>query len=80
MRLLKHLLKTVMMLLAYTASAQTPRINFNAPLLYPEGTAYNSATNQFFVSSVTTGTIGTVDLNGNIKSFMKTTRSNPAMV
>lgn len=49
--------------------AQTPRINFTAPLAYPEGVAYNEKTNTFFVSSVKTATIGTVDPNGNYAVF-----------
>lgn len=51
------------------ASAQTPRINFKAVKLYPEGTAYNPAKNLFYVSSVKTGTIGTVDAKGSYKPF-----------
>ncbi|MGB8192397.1 MAG: hypothetical protein WCF67_10785 [Chitinophagaceae bacterium] len=44
--------------------AQTPRINFKAPMAYPEGTAYNPSKNLFYVSSVRTGTIGTVNDKG----------------
>ncbi len=57
------------LLISCTVSAQTPRITFKAPFAYPEGTAYNSANNMFYVSSVKTGTIGSVDLQGNYKVF-----------
>lgn len=52
---------------SYSAIAQTPRITFKADSLYPEGVAYNNHTKMFIVSSVTTGTIGTVDQQGNYK-------------
>jgi DNA-binding beta-propeller fold protein YncE len=51
------------------ATAQTPRIVFKVKNVYPEGVAFNAATNLFFVSSVRTGTIATVDMNGNYKTF-----------
>jgi sugar lactone lactonase YvrE len=51
------------------AESQTTRINFKAPKLYPEGTAYYPAKKIFFVSSVRTGTIGTVDEKGTYKIF-----------
>lgn len=51
------------------ADAQTSRITFQSPLLYPEGVAFNNKTNMFFISSVTTGTIGTADRHGNYKVF-----------
>lgn len=55
--------------LSIGAFSQTQRIAFEAPLMYPEGVAFNSKTNMFFVSSVTTGTIGTVDEKGNYTLF-----------
>lgn len=51
--------------------AQTQRITFKAPLLYPEGVALSEDGKTFFVSSVKTGTIGTVDQQGNYKEFYK---------
>lgn len=51
------------------AAAQTQRIQFKAPMLYPEGIAFHPVKNQYFVSSVTTGTIGTVDDKGNFSVF-----------
>lgn len=51
------------------AIAQTPRITFKVPKLYPEGVAYHQAKDVFFVSSVKTGTIGTVDQLGTYKEF-----------
>lgn len=53
------------------ANAQTPRITFQVPLLYPEGVAFDAGTKNFYVSSVKTGTIGTVDQAGNYKEFYK---------
>lgn len=58
---------TAMIILQVTA--QTPRITFKQSLLYPEGVAFNAKTNVFYVSSVTTGTISTVDQQGNCKVF-----------
>jgi sugar lactone lactonase YvrE len=57
------------LMLVGSVHAQTKRINFSAPMLYPEGTAYDSIGQRFFVSSVKTATIGTVDLNGNYIVF-----------
>ncbi len=51
------------------AVAQTPRISFKVPDLYPEGASFNAQKNVFYVSSVKTGTIGTVDQSGNYKVF-----------
>jgi len=57
-------------LLAYLpAISQTKRITFKETNVYPEGVAYNSASKTFFISSVRTGTIGTLDMNGNYKRF-----------
>ena len=61
----------VSMLSVATTHAQQKKIEFKAPLIYPEGVAYHSKTNSYFVSSVTTGTIGTVDNEGNYKVFYK---------
>lgn len=44
--------------------AQEKKIEFEAPLVYPEGVAFNPKTNTYYVSSVTTGTIGAVDAAG----------------
>ncbi len=49
--------------------AQTERITFQMPHLYPEGTVFYNKENVFFVSSVRTGTIGKVDNKGNYKTF-----------
>lgn len=45
-------------------AAQTDRINFTSPKLYPEGVCYSTQNKLFYVSSVITGTIGSVDMNG----------------
>ncbi len=49
--------------------AQTEQIKFMAPKLYPEGVTINEKQNVFYVSSVTTGTIGKVDMNGKYSVF-----------
>ncbi|MEJ7736343.1 MAG: hypothetical protein WKF97_02855 [Chitinophagaceae bacterium] len=49
--------------------AQTQRLSFEAPYMYPEGVAYNEKSDIFYVSSVTTGTIGTVTAQGVYKEF-----------
>ena len=65
----KYALLQVVLLASVTATAQTQRIEFKAPLLYPEGTAYYPAGGFFFVSSVTTGTIGRVYNNRQYSVF-----------
>ncbi|MEZ0608205.1 gluconolaconase [Fibrella sp. WM1] len=40
------------------------RINFTADRQYPEGIAYAPSLNQFLVTSLTQGKVGTVDVNG----------------
>lgn len=65
----KYILQGLIVMLSYTAAAQTPRIKFTAPRLYPEGTAWYGSSGVFFVSSVTTGTISKVDANGNYSVF-----------
>lgn len=49
------------------SAAQTERITFQAPLLYPEGVAYDPATKLFYVSSVKWGAIGSVTSDGMYK-------------
>lgn len=61
----------IAILFSLLSQAQTPRINFTAPMLYPEGVAYNSSNQLFYVSSVKTGTIGTVDRMGHYKEWYK---------
>lgn len=61
--------------LTLCAQAQTQRINFQAPSFYPEGTVYNSKQGLFYIGSVKTGTIATVDKSGNFKEFY----SEPAL-
>lgn len=53
------------------AIAQTPRINFEAPYQYPEGVAYHPQKDLFYVSSVKTGTIGSVDKTGVYKVVLQ---------
>jgi len=67
---MKHILFSALIALVYTgAQAQTQRITFKAPKLYPEGIVYNRTNGLFYVSSVTTGQIGTVDRSGNYKRW-----------
>lgn len=61
----------VVLALTTAASAQTQRIVFQAPVLYPEGVTYDAASKKFFVGSVKTGTIGSVDENGTYKELYK---------
>jgi len=44
--------------------AQTNKITFKAPKVYPEGIAFDTRSNIAYVSSVKTGTIGSVDQQG----------------
>ena len=63
------MLQAVTLFICVSLTAQTQRIKFMAPFKYPEGTAYYPAQKSFFVSSVTTATIGKVDENGNYTVF-----------
>jgi len=65
----KILITATVFLSSFAVIAQTPRISFKAPGLYPESSAFNPQKNVFYVSSVRTGTIGTVDQSGNYKVF-----------
>jgi sugar lactone lactonase YvrE len=53
-----------------TTSAQTPRIEFEAPELYPEGIAYDAGNDVFYVSSVYLGIIGKVDRSGKYTTIL----------
>ncbi len=53
--------------------AQSERIDFNAPVAYPEGVTYHPEKKLFYISSVKTGTIGSVDENGSYKELYKDT-------
>lgn len=68
---MKKIVAALYIFISLCATAQTERIVFRAPLLYPEGVAYNPMNHLFYVSSVKTGTIGTVDANGNYAVFYK---------
>ena len=46
-------------------------IEFKAPMVYPEGVAYNPATNEFFVSSMRKGVVGAVKADGTYREFAK---------
>ncbi len=66
---MKRCLYIFSMLLSLGAAAQTERIVFQAPVMYPEGVAYNPVQKLFYVSSVKTGTIGSVDASGLYKKL-----------
>lgn len=48
----------------------TQRIEFNAPGSYPEGVAYNKATNLYYVSSARLGTVGSVNPDGKYSEVL----------
>jgi DNA-binding beta-propeller fold protein YncE len=62
-------LSMIIAMATHTVMAQSKKIEFEAPLVYPEGVAFNAKTNTYYVSSLTTGTIGTVDANGKYTVF-----------
>jgi sugar lactone lactonase YvrE len=69
---------TILLLPVLFIKAQSPRIEFEAPAAYPEGTVYDPPAEVFYVSSVHTGTIGKVDRSGKytpvyIDSSLKST-------
>lgn len=66
---MKNILALIPSFFCLLLHAQTQRIVFKQPLFYPEGIAYNSSTNTFFVGSVKTGTIGIVDMQGQFSQF-----------
>ena len=66
---MKYLLLQILSLIYVVSFSQTPRISFQAPLLYPEGLTYNPANNLFYVSSAKTGTIGAVTEAGEYKAL-----------
>ncbi len=52
------------------SQAQTTQIKFGTPGIYPEGVTFSSKNNLFYVSSVTTGTIGSVDMKGSLQTCL----------
>jgi sugar lactone lactonase YvrE len=54
----------VLLLTSCIAIKPTERLEFEAPDVYPEGVAYDPARSVYYVSSMRTGAIGKVDLNG----------------
>jgi DNA-binding beta-propeller fold protein YncE len=61
----------IVSVISLAALGQVEKIKFEAPLAYPEGVAWNPANNMFYVSSVRTGTIGSVDPSGKYKEIYK---------
>ena len=68
---MKPILYFLLLILTTSAALESDKITFQAPLLYPEGIAYDATGKQFFVSSVRWGTIGSVDMNGAYKELLK---------
>jgi sugar lactone lactonase YvrE len=56
----------ILLLMGFGAAAQEPtkRIEFEAPGTYPEGVAFDKASNVFYVSSARLGTLGKVTRDG----------------
>jgi sugar lactone lactonase YvrE len=71
-KFMKNLIASMLMcLLSAAVTAQDKKIEFSAPKVYPEGIAYHPGKNVYYVSSVTTGTIGVVDAGGKYNVFHK---------
>lgn len=68
---MKPVLYFLLLLMATGATTEGEKVVFKAPLLYPEGIAYDAQKKLFFVSSVRWGTIGSVDADGNYKELLK---------
>ena len=69
-RTMRTFLTIVTILFSYVSlKAQTTRINFTADQFYPEGIAYNSKQNLFYIGSVKTGTIATVNSAGKFTEW-----------
>jgi sugar lactone lactonase YvrE len=64
-------LAIVALLAGCIAIKPTERISFEAPDSYPEGIAYDSIANVFYVSSARTGTIGRVTPEGMYSELLK---------
>lgn len=62
---MKYFLLLLIIAVGCIAIKPSQRIEFDAPDLYPEGVAYDASADVYFVSSMRTGTIGKVDVNGN---------------
>lgn len=58
----------------FDASVYPARIAFQADRLYPEGIAYAPGIDRFLVSSITQGSVGTVDVNGRYAGFVSDSR------
>jgi sugar lactone lactonase YvrE len=64
MKLFISALLVITILYSCIAVGPTPRINFTAPDVYPEGIAYDNTANVYYVSSARTGAIGRVTPEG----------------
>jgi DNA-binding beta-propeller fold protein YncE len=65
MRTIIYITLIITSLYGCIAIGPTPRINFTAPEAYPEGIAFDSMANAYYVSSARTGTVGKVSADGN---------------
>ncbi|TLV03471.1 DUF6923 family protein [Dyadobacter luticola] len=74
MHFINTLIKTaVLQLTLFPVFAQTAKIQFEKPGLYPEGVAYNPGDKHFYMGSVTTATIGRVGMDGKYEEVFKDT-------
>ncbi|HUC82517.1 MAG TPA: hypothetical protein VMR70_16540 [Flavisolibacter sp.] len=64
MKSILSIIFTILVLYSCMPIGPTQRINFTAPDTYPEGIAYDAATNVYYVSSARTGAIGKVTPDG----------------
>ena len=58
---------------AWLAADAQKKIEFDAYDVYPEGVAYDAAANVFYVSGVTHGTVGKVNMTGNYTEIFRDT-------
>lgn len=78
-RIMKNLLLLLAFLVIVQGCGEKSDIIFNRTNLYPEGIAYDADRNEFLVTSLTTGDIGRVGLNGKYKLFISDNKLISAM-
>jgi len=67
MKIIHHFVIATLLCATSTLYAQSKKIEFDAPQMYPEGVAFDPKTKMYYVSSVITGNIGSVDESGHYK-------------
>lgn len=68
---MKNVFSLFLLSLVLHVSAQNGKIVFEAPHSYPEGITHDATRNVWYVSSVTTGTVGVVDMSGKYKELLR---------